>query len=85
LYREAAVLLLDEATNALDGMTEQELVTTLGRLRGRYTIVLIAHRMSTVRACDLIFEIDAGTIGSSGTYEALLKNSQGFRRLAGGR
>jgi ABC-type multidrug transport system fused ATPase/permease subunit len=85
LYREAAVLLLDEATNALDGMTERELVTTLGRLRGRYTIVLIAHRMSTVRACDLIFEIDAGTIGSSGTYEALLKNSQRFRRLAGGR
>jgi ABC-type bacteriocin/lantibiotic exporter with double-glycine peptidase domain len=84
LYREAAVLLLDEATNALDGMTEQELVTTLGRLRGRYTIVLIAHRMSTVRACDLIFEIDTGTIGSSGTYEALLKSSQGFRRLAGG-
>jgi len=85
LYREAAVLLLDEATNELDGMTERELVTTLGRLRGRYTIVLIAHRMSTVRACDLIFEIDGGTIGGSGTYEALLKSSQGFRRLAGGR
>jgi ATP-binding cassette, subfamily B, bacterial PglK len=85
LYREAAVLLLDEATNALDGLTERELVTTLGRLRGRYTIVLIAHRMSTVRACDLIFELDGGTMCGSGTYEALLKSSQGFRRLAGGR
>jgi ABC-type multidrug transport system fused ATPase/permease subunit len=85
LYREAAVLLLDEATNALDGLTERELVSTLERLRGRYTIVLIAHRMSTVRACDLIFEVDGGTIHGSGTYEALLKSSQGFRRLAGGR
>jgi ABC-type multidrug transport system fused ATPase/permease subunit len=83
VYRQAAVLLLDEATNALDGLTERELVATLTRLRGRYTIVLIAHRMSTVRACDLIFELDGGTICGSGTYEALLKSSQGFRRLAG--
>jgi ATP-binding cassette, subfamily B, bacterial PglK len=83
LYRNASVLLLDEATNALDGLTEQDLVTTLGRLRGRYTILLIAHRMSTVRACDLIFYLDEGRIIGSGTYEGLLQNSEGFRRMAG--
>ena len=83
LYRQAAVLLLDEPTNALDGLTEQELVSTLGRLHGSYTIVLIAHRMSTVRACDLIYELAAGRLCGSGTYEALLQNSPGFRRLAG--
>jgi ABC-type bacteriocin/lantibiotic exporter with double-glycine peptidase domain len=83
LYKEASVLLLDEATNALDGLTEQELIATLGSLRGRYTIVLVAHRMSTVRACDVIFELAHGRIIGSGTYEGLLKSSAEFRRMAG--
>lgn len=83
LYREASVLLLDEATNALDGLTERELMATLGRLRGRYTTILIAHRMSTVRSCDLIFQFEHGKIIGSGTYDALLKDSEAFRRMAG--
>jgi ABC-type multidrug transport system fused ATPase/permease subunit len=83
LYREASVLLLDEATNALDGLTEQELVATLGRLRGRYTTILIAHRMTTVRSCDIIFELENGKITGSGTYDGLLKSSAVFRRMTG--
>ncbi|HET9391140.1 MAG TPA: ABC transporter ATP-binding protein [Steroidobacteraceae bacterium] len=83
LYREASVLLLDEATNALDGLTEQELMATLGRLRGRYTIILIAHRLSTVRACDVIFELEQGRLAGSGTYEGLLQTSEAFRRMHG--
>jgi len=83
LYRHASVLLMDEATNALDGLTEQELTATLERLRGRYTSVLIAHRMSTVRSCDVIFELEAGRIKGSGTYDELLTNSAAFRRMAG--
>jgi ABC-type bacteriocin/lantibiotic exporter with double-glycine peptidase domain len=81
LYTSATVLILDEATNALDGLTEQELVTTIMRLRGRYTIILIAHRLSTVRACDFIFEFDSGRIRHSGTYAELLAESDSFRRL----
>jgi ATP-binding cassette, subfamily B, bacterial PglK len=83
LYREASVLLLDEATNALDGLTEQELMATLGRLRGRYTSILIAHRMSTVRSCDVIFELENGQLIGTGTYDGLLRSSEAFRRLAG--
>jgi ABC-type multidrug transport system fused ATPase/permease subunit len=83
LYREAAVLLLDEATNALDGLTEQELMATLQRLRGRYTTVLIAHRMSTVRWCDRIFQLEHGKLIGSGTYDGLLRDSEAFRRMAG--
>lgn len=82
LYREASVLILDEATNALDGLTEHELMTTLGRLRGRYTMVLIAHRLSTVRACDIIFELANGRIVGSGTYDELMTRSEAFRRMA---
>ncbi|MGB6307222.1 MAG: ATP-binding cassette domain-containing protein, partial [Steroidobacteraceae bacterium] len=83
LYREASVLLLDEATNALDGLTEQELMQTLQRLRGRYTSVVVAHRMSTVRACDVIFQIENGKLAGSGTYQELLESSEAFRRMAG--
>jgi ATP-binding cassette, subfamily B, bacterial PglK len=82
LYRDASVLIMDEATNALDGLTEQELMATLLRLRGHYTVVLIAHRLSTVRACDVIFEFDRGALTGSGTYEGLLRDSATFRRLA---
>ena len=85
LYRDAAVLLLDEATNALDGLTEQELMSTLQRLRGRYTILLIAHRMSTVRGCDMIFHLEEGRVIGSGTYDALLRSSERFRRMSGAR
>jgi len=83
LYREASVLLLDEATNSLDGLTERELLTTLGGLKGRYTSVLIAHRMSTVRGCDLICQLEHGEVIASGTYDELLRDSEAFRRMAG--
>jgi ATP-binding cassette, subfamily B, bacterial PglK len=82
LYTDASVLILDEATNALDGLTEQELMATLLQLRGRYTVVVIAHRLNMVRACDLIFELDSGKITASGTYSELLRSSDTFRQLA---
>ncbi len=81
LYTNASVLILDEATNALDGLTEQELMATIMRLRGRYTVILIAHRLSSVRTCDVIFELDHGRVAGSGTYAELLGNSETFRRL----
>ena len=82
LYTNASVLILDEATNALDGLTEQELMATILKLRGRYTIILIAHRLSSVRTCDVIFEFDRGILAGSGPYGELLSKSESFRRLA---
>jgi HlyD family secretion protein len=82
LYREASVLILDEATSAQDGLSEQELLATLLALRGRYTVILVAHRLSTTRACDLIFELDRGRIAAYGSYEKLLQGSMSFKRLA---
>jgi ABC-type multidrug transport system fused ATPase/permease subunit len=83
LYKEAPVLLLDEAMSALDGMTETELMTVLETLRGRRTIILIAHRLSTVRACDVIFQLEAGRVIGTGSYDELTRNSERFRRMAG--
>jgi ATP-binding cassette, subfamily B, bacterial PglK len=81
LYTNASVLIMDEATSALDGLTEQELMATIMRLRGSYTIIVIAHRLSTVRACDLIFEFEHGGISGSGSYVELLRDSETFKRL----
>ncbi|MBS0365018.1 MAG: ABC transporter ATP-binding protein [Proteobacteria bacterium] len=80
LYRDVSLLLLDEATTALDGLTEEELIATLERLRGRCTIVLIAHRINTLRVCDVIYELDRGTISGSGSYQALRDGSHLFRQ-----
>jgi ATP-binding cassette, subfamily B, bacterial PglK len=79
LYTSASVLILDEATNALDGLTQQELVSTILQLRGRYTIILIAHQLSTLQACDIIFEFDKGRIINSGSHAELIASSELFQ------
>jgi ABC-type bacteriocin/lantibiotic exporter with double-glycine peptidase domain len=66
LYARASVLILDEATNALDGLTEREMHATIAGLRGAYTIILITHRLSSVRICDRLYEIDHGQLRRRG-------------------
>ncbi len=84
LYRHASVLVLDEPTSALDGLTEAEIMATIETLRGSCTIILVAHRPSTVRRCDLVFELDGGTVVASGTYGELMARSERFGRLLHG-
>lgn len=81
LYRDASLLVLDEATSALDGLIEEELVGTLESLRGRRTIILIAHRLSAVRTCDLLFEFEDGQVVAGGSYQQLLRQSERLRRM----
>src|SRR4029077_13831292 len=84
LYRRASVLVLDEPTSALDGLTESEVMTTIEALRGKCTIIVIAHRPSTVRRCDRIFELADGAIVATGTYDELLGQSEHFGVLLHG-
>jgi ABC-type multidrug transport system fused ATPase/permease subunit len=62
LYHAPSVLVMDEATSSLDSDTEAEVVTAIGRLKGSRTIITIAHRLSTVRSCDVILELRQGHI-----------------------
>ena len=71
LYRDASVLILDEATSALDNAAEEEIVDTLDALRPSRTLVMIAHRLSALRHCDVIHELKNGRIVRSGTYADL--------------
>lgn len=71
LYRNPSVLVLDEATSALDNRTEKAVMEAIDSLHGLKTILLIAHRLSTLRECDNIFLFDRGRLIDSGTYDEL--------------
>ncbi len=83
LYRDPEVLILDEATNALDGVTESAVMDTIQSLARRKTILVIAHRLTTVKKCDVICMLDEGHVTARGTYEELLQDHRGFRAMAG--
>lgn len=82
LYRDPDVLFFDEATSALDGITERAIMDALRDFGGKKTIFLIAHRLKTVEACDIIYVLDKGKIVDKGNYESLLNNSPLFRKMA---
>lgn len=81
LYRDPQVLVFDEATSALDTVTERAVMDAVNALGHRKTIILIAHRLSTVRNCDRIFVIEDGKVSASGTYDDLVSGSRSFRAI----
>ena len=81
LYHNPNVLILDEATSALDNATEQRIVEELEAHRGDRTLVIIAHRLSTVKHCDQLYLLRNGAIEAHGTYADLFRDSRGFQRL----
>lgn len=82
LYRGAKVIIFDEATSALDNTTEREVMGAIAGLSGELTIILIAHRLTTIKRCDCIFEFSQGQVVASGTYNELLATSPSFQRMA---
>lgn len=82
LYHEAKVLIFDEATSSLDGITEKTIMKAIHKFSGQKTIVMIAHRLKTIQKCDQIFVIDNGKVADHGTFEELLEKNEVFKRMA---
>lgn len=82
LYRNPQVLLFDEATSALDGQTESKVVEAIDTLAGAKTIIVVAHRLDTVKRCDRIFLLEQGRVVDAGTYAELVARSRRFQELA---
>lgn len=82
LYSRPEVLIFDEGTSALDNTTEQELVRALRRLRGTHTILLVAHRLSTVCDADKVVFIKDGKIAGIDTFQNLREKNETFRQMA---
>jgi ABC-type multidrug transport system fused ATPase/permease subunit len=83
LYHDPDVLVLDEATSSLDGATEAAVMEMIHNLGRKKTLILIAHRLSTVRACDVVHVLRQGRFIGSGTLDELAERNHDFRSMAG--
>ena len=81
LLKNSPILLFDEATSALDNQTQSEIKVTLDNLKNEYTIIIVAHRLSTIQDCDTIHVIEDGKVISSGKHKKLLESSETYRNL----
>ncbi len=82
LYGNPSLLIMDEATSALDNITERVVMEAVHNIRSQKTIILIAHRLTTVQDCDQIFMMERGTVAAVGTYDELVANNETFREMA---
>ncbi len=82
MYHDPNVLILDEATSALDGITEHAIIEAIRNLSHKKTIIIIAHRLTTVKVCDRIFFLEKGRVKDFGTYSELVEISSEFNKMA---
>jgi ATP-binding cassette subfamily C protein len=82
LYHQPSVLIFDEATAALDNTTERAIVEAIEQIRGARTIIMVAHRLSTVRRCDTLYFLKDGCIEAEGDYRELQERHEDFRLMA---
>ena len=81
LYHKPQLLILDEGTSSLDNITEHTIMDTLNRIKKDITIILIAHRLNTVKNCDNIFVLQDGQVKEHGSYDDLIKTSKTFQKM----
>jgi len=81
LYNTATMIVFDEATSALDSATESAVMESIRDLTAHLTVVVIAHRLSTVKSADIVYEIHDGNVQAKGSYDELIATSPSFRAL----
>jgi len=82
VYRNPSILVLDEATSALDPKTESSVIASIAAMDDELTVINVAHRLSTIKDCDLIYFLREGRIEASGTFDALSRDVPAFRTFA---
>lgn len=82
LYSDPQVLVMDEATSALDNITEKQITKAIESLKGERTLIMIAHRLTTVQNCDTLYFMEEGEILQQGTYRDLVDSNVRFRKMA---
>jgi len=81
LYRDPEVLIMDEATSSLDSETESEITKAIQNLSGKKTVIVIAHRLSTVHKCDKLLFLKEGRVQDCGLFTELMERNSEFRRM----
>ena len=82
ILRDSPILLLDEATSSLDAISENAIKTAIDNVSGNKTIIVIAHRLSTVRNADRILFLEKGKIDSDGSHRELMRTNKKYKKLA---
>jgi HlyD family secretion protein len=82
LYKKSEVLVFDEATSSLDGISERMIMDAIDSFIGKKTIIIVAHRLKTVERCDKIFYFDKGTVLDEGSYDELIERNPNFKKMA---
>lgn len=82
LYRNPEILILDEATSSLDGSTEEAVLKAIHQAAEQRTVIMIAHRLSTLKDCNIIYILEEGKIIGQGTYQELINKNKRFREMA---
>jgi len=83
LYTNPSLLVMDEATSALDTITERQINDSIKNISKNLTVVVVAHRISTIKSCNKIYLLEGGKISASGSFKELVQTSEKFRELAG--
>jgi ABC-type multidrug transport system fused ATPase/permease subunit len=84
VYHNPSALILDEATSALDSVTENAIIESIKNMSRKKTIIMIAHRITTVKNCDMIYLMEKGVITDQGAYEELYQKNSSFKKMADG-
>lgn len=81
LLKDCKILLFDEATSALDNITQKQIQESIDNISKNYTIIIVAHRLSTIQGCNRIYILDNGKIIDSGTHKELIKRNKEYQKL----
>ena len=81
LLRKSSIIIFDESTSSLDNFAQEEVKKSIDGLKGKSTIVIVAHRLSTIKNVDKIFFLDSGKIVDSGTFEELFERNDKFKAM----
>ena len=79
--KDSKILLLDEATSAVDNASQSKIFEIINKTRKNHTIIIVAHRLSTIKNCDKIFVVDNHQIAAVGTHKQLMKTSEVYKSL----
>ena len=82
LYSDSKLIIFDEATSSLDGLTEEAVIKSINNIQNIKTVVIVAHRLASVKKCHQIYFIDKGKILDQGTFDELIEKNDLFKRMA---
>ena len=81
LLKQSKIILFDESTSSLDNFAQSNIQHSIENLKGQHTIVIVAHRLSTIRNADTIYFLEEGKISASGTFDELFENNEQFKKM----